>query len=235
MLLIVTLLWFLGLTIDRWLAWALLSLDFVFWSVRALYALLRRRFGTELARRARIWAGAGIAIIWTWTRVTLRWLNGAFRLSFLVLNQALTEVYLCTQLCFYKFRYFFKFWRGKFDLIFQRLDIGMLVPQKTKQKLELFLKLVSLGSQRVPVNLRLTIQSLFHDFVRTFQTFQSLHDLLKLVSSELLCGFFALLWAWLLLYLLLFFIFLSLLSQRDHWKQFTLIDRGHISSSPVCK
>ena len=60
----------------------------------------------------------------------------------------------------------------------------MLVLQKTKQKLELLLKFASLRSQRVLVDLRLEIQSLLHNLIGTFQTFQSLHNPLKLVSSD---------------------------------------------------
>lgn len=60
----------------------------------------------------------------------------------------------------------------------------MLVLQKTKQKLELLLKFASLRNQRVLVDLRLVIQSLLHNLLGTFQTFQSLHNPLKLVSSD---------------------------------------------------
>lgn len=114
--------------------------------------------------------------------MTLR-LDG-FAGLFLYFNQALTKGYLFTYLNCLKLRYFSEFWRGNLDLILQRCDIGVLVLQKTKQKLELLLKFASLRNQRVLVDLRLIIQSLLHNLLGTFQTFQTLHNPLKLVSSD---------------------------------------------------
>jgi hypothetical protein len=114
--------------------------------------------------------------------VTLR-LDG-FAGLFLYFNQALTKVYLFTYLNCLKLRYFSELWRGNLDLILQRRDIRVLVLQKTKQKLELLLKFAGLRNQRVLVDLRLMIQSLLQNFLGTFQTFQTLHDSLKLVSSD---------------------------------------------------